>query len=57
MARTLARPRTLTADVYIKQPQCPRRAGGFYMSDEVISIEEVIAYSLEHFPGVIEDWN
>jgi hypothetical protein len=27
------------------------------MSDEVISIEEVIAYSLEHFPGVIEDWN
>jgi hypothetical protein len=27
------------------------------MSDEVISIEEVIAYSLEHFPGVIKDWN
>jgi hypothetical protein len=27
------------------------------MSDEVISIEEVIAYSLDNFPGVIEDWN
>jgi len=27
------------------------------MSDEVISIEEVIAYSLDNFPGVIEAWN
>ena len=27
------------------------------MSDEVISIEEVIAYSLGTFPGLIEDWN
>jgi len=27
------------------------------MSDEVIRIEEVIAYSLETFPGLIEDWN
>jgi hypothetical protein len=27
------------------------------MSDEVISIEEVIAYSLDTFPGLIEDWN
>jgi hypothetical protein len=27
------------------------------MSDKVISIEEVIAYSLDTFPGLIEDWN
>ena len=27
------------------------------MSDEVISIEEVIAYSLGTFPGLVEDWN
>ena len=27
------------------------------MSDEVISIEEVIAYSLETFPSLVEDWN
>jgi hypothetical protein len=27
------------------------------MSDEVISIEEVIAYSLTTFPGLIEAWN
>ena len=27
------------------------------MSDEVISIEEVIAYSLDTFPGLIEDRN
>ena len=27
------------------------------MSDEVISIEEIIAYSLETYPGVIEDTN
>ena len=27
------------------------------MSDEVISVEEVIAYSLDNFPGVIEAWN
>jgi hypothetical protein len=26
------------------------------MSGEVISIEEVIAYSLDTFPGLIEDW-
>ncbi len=27
------------------------------MSDEVISIQEVIAYSLDPFPGLIEDRN
>jgi hypothetical protein len=27
------------------------------MSDEVISIEEVVAYSLDTFPGLIEDWH
>ena len=27
------------------------------MSDEVISIEEVIAYSLDTFAGLIADWN
>jgi hypothetical protein len=27
------------------------------MSDEVINIEEVIAYSLTTFPGLIEGWN
>jgi len=27
------------------------------MSDEVISIEEVITYSLDTFPDLIEDWN
>ena len=27
------------------------------MSDRVISIEEVIAYSLDTIPGLIEDWN
>jgi hypothetical protein len=27
------------------------------MSDEVISIEEVIAYSLDTFPDLNEDWN
>ncbi len=27
------------------------------MPDEVISIEEVIAYSLNTLPGLIEDWN
>ena len=27
------------------------------MSEEVISIQEVIAYSLDTFPGLIEDWN
>ena len=29
----------------------------YVMSDEGVSIEEVIAYSLETFPGLIEDWN
>ena len=27
------------------------------MSDEIISIEEIIAYSLDTFPGLVEDWN
>ena len=27
------------------------------MSDDVISIEEVVGYSLDTFPGLIEDWN
>jgi hypothetical protein len=27
------------------------------MSEEIISIEEVIAYSLTTFPGLIEGWN
>ena len=27
------------------------------MLDEVIRIEEVIAYSLDTFPSLIEDWN
>ncbi len=29
----------------------------YIMSDEVVSIEEVIAYSLETFTGLIEAWN
>jgi hypothetical protein len=27
------------------------------MSDEIISIEEVITYSLDTFPSLVEDWN
>jgi hypothetical protein len=41
----------------LARPQVLGKQEKFDMSDEVISIEEVIAYSLETFPGLVEDWN
>jgi hypothetical protein len=41
----------------LAQPQALAKQEKFDMSDEVISIEEIVAYSLDTFPGLIEDWN
>jgi hypothetical protein len=41
----------------LAQPQVLGKQEKFDISDEVISIEEIIAYSLDTFPGLIEDRN